>query len=161
VPANGGNTEKGLAHLSQWLGSRKWDLIHFNWGLHDLIVKDGRNAVPIDQYEKNLRQLVQRLKATGATLIWATTTPVPPRIKIGPQRRNADALAYNAAGLRVMKENGIPVDDLYEFALPRLKEIQLEDDVHFSFEGSRVLARRVADVILDALRTRPQTLSNH
>ena len=160
VPTNGGNTEKGLAHLSEWLGSGKWDVIHFNWGLHDLVVKDQSNAVPVDRYERNLRELVRRLNATGATLIWATTTPVPPRIKIGPERRNADALAYNAAALRIMKENRIQIDDLYEFALPRLREIQLEDDVHFSFEGSRVLAQRVADVILDALRARPRTLSN-
>ena len=29
-----------------------------------------------EQYEKNLRELVKRLKATGAKLVWASTTPI-------------------------------------------------------------------------------------
>ena len=38
--------------------------------------------------------------------------------------------------------------------LPRLREIQLENDVHFTFEGSRVLAGRVAEAILQVLDQR-------
>ena len=38
--------------------------------------------------------------------------------------------------------------------LPRLREIQLENDVHFTFEGSRVLAGRVTEAILEALESR-------
>jgi lysophospholipase L1-like esterase len=154
VPTNGGNTEKGLEQLSSWLGTGRWDVIHFNWGLHDLVVKGGRNVVPVADYERNLRELVGRLGRTGATLIWATTTPVPARIKEGPERHDRDALAYNAAALRVMREHAIRVDDLYEFARTRLREIQLEEDVHFSFEGSRVLAGRVSAAILEALTSR-------
>jgi hypothetical protein len=33
-------------------------------------------AIPIDRYEKNLREIVAKLKKTGATLIWARITPV-------------------------------------------------------------------------------------
>src|SRR5438093_8938340 len=29
-------TVRGLRDLDKWLGSGKWDVIHFNWGLHDL-----------------------------------------------------------------------------------------------------------------------------
>ena len=36
IPTNGGPTTNGLAHLKEWLGDKKWDVIHFNWGLHDL-----------------------------------------------------------------------------------------------------------------------------
>src|SRR5688572_21808238 len=35
IPTNGGPTTNGLARLKQWLGDGKWDVIHFNWGLHD------------------------------------------------------------------------------------------------------------------------------
>ena len=32
-----------LANLKTWLGDGKWDVIHFNWGLHDLkYVPEGR-----------------------------------------------------------------------------------------------------------------------
>jgi len=33
---NCGPTTKGLAEIDAWLGDGKWDVIHFNWGLHDL-----------------------------------------------------------------------------------------------------------------------------
>ena len=33
---NCGPTTRGLESLSQWLGDTDWDVIHFNWGLHDL-----------------------------------------------------------------------------------------------------------------------------
>jgi len=153
IPVNGGNTNLGVKELDQWLGTGKWDLIHFNWGLHDLIIKEqGEHAVSLDQYQRNLRDLVLRLKATRATLVWATTTPVPERIKApGPTRKNSDAITYNAAALAIMQENHIRVDDLYEFVLPRLKELQIPDDVHFDFAGCDALAEQVARTIKVAL----------
>src|SRR5690349_10757201 len=36
IPVNGGPTIRGLANLDTWLGTGKWDVIHFNWGLHDV-----------------------------------------------------------------------------------------------------------------------------
>ncbi|MFP6883617.1 MAG: hypothetical protein VCA40_04240, partial [Roseibacillus sp.] len=33
IPTNGGPTSKGLEHIEAWLGTSKWDIIHFNWGL--------------------------------------------------------------------------------------------------------------------------------
>src|SRR5262249_4795155 len=36
IPENGGPTSNGSAKLDKWLGDGKWDVIHFNWGLHDL-----------------------------------------------------------------------------------------------------------------------------
>ena len=93
-PTKCGPTIKGLAALDDWLKvggqGKKWDVIHFNWGLHDLKymgpngknladpkAKTSRKQVPPVEYEKNLRELVKRLKKTGARLIWRNTTPVP------------------------------------------------------------------------------------
>jgi hypothetical protein len=36
------------------------------------------------------------------------------------------------------------VNDLYGFALPRLKELQIDGDMHFTEEGSRRLGDEVA-----------------
>ncbi len=154
-PTNCSSTVVGLEHLAEWLGQGKWDVIHFNWGLHDLAIQaNGSHRVPLDQYEKNLRELVRRLKVTGAKLIWASTTPVPERIEGGPLRRSADAIAYNTAARRIMEEHEIRINDLYAFALPRLNEIQIPFDVHFTFEGSELFARQVAASILAELGTR-------
>ncbi len=36
IPENGSHTWTGLEKLDEWLGDKPWDVIHFNWGLHDL-----------------------------------------------------------------------------------------------------------------------------
>jgi len=151
IPVNGGPTPRGLESLPEWLGKDKWDVIHFNWGLHDLkIMPHGKHQVPIGQYEKNVQQLVKRLKATGAKLIWASTTPVPDG-KLAPSRSDADVIAYNAVAKKIMDANKVAIDDLYAFALPRLKQIQRPVNVHFTPQGSAVLAEQVVASILAAL----------
>ena len=151
IPTNGGPTTRGVAELENWLGTNHWDVIHFNWGLHDLkLDTNGLHQVELGAYEANLRQLVARLKASGAKLIWATTTPVPEG-KLNPPRLPTDVVSYNAAAARVMEAAGIAVDDLYAFALPRLSEIQLPANVHFRPQGSVQLARQVTTVITEAL----------
>ena len=161
IPTNGGPTTKGLASIDEWLGNRKWDLIHFNWGLHDLKYmgpngetlfpkeKGGKPQVPIDAYEKNLDKLVTRLKKTGAKLIWRNTTPVPPGSK---GRYVGDSVKFNTAAARVMKKHGVPTHDLFTMSKKRMKEIMRPANVHYTPEGSKVLGKDVARVIMDALK---------
>jgi hypothetical protein len=151
IPTNGGPTTNGTKNLKAWLGNGKWDVIHFNWGLHDIKMDKDKHQVPQDQYEKNLRELVKEMKATGAKLIWASTTPVPEG-KLNPPRRNEDVIAYNASAKRIMDENGVAGNDLYALALPQLKEIQLPANVHFTAKGSAALAVQVAAAIEKALK---------
>lgn len=147
IPENGADTANGLKKIDEWLGDSHWDVIHFNWGLHDLkVTPDGGRQVPIEVYEKNLEALVARLKKTGAKLIWAGTTPVPEG-KQNPPREAADAARYNAAAKRVMDANGIAIDDLNAAALPRLSEIQLPGNVHFNSAGWELLGHQVANAI--------------
>lgn len=158
---NCGPTTKGVAEIEQWLGDGKWDVIHFNWGLHDLKflgpngenladpqATDSRQQVPPEEYEANLRRLVSRLKKTGARLIWRTTTPVPTGAK---GRVVGDAAKYNAVAKKIMDEHQIATDDQYAFAKARLKEIQRPANVHFTPEGSRELAKQAVAAIEKAL----------
>ena len=144
---NAENTRNGLKLLPTWLKEGPFDVIHFNWGLWDLV--DGGKAVPIDEYEQNLRELVKQLKETKAKLIWASTTPVPE--VNGRKRRDVDVVAYNAVAKKIMEENKVPIDDLYEFVKPQLAKLQLANDVHFSKEGSLELAKQVAQSIQKVL----------
>lgn len=167
---NCGPTSRGVKSIDEWLGTGKWDVIHFNFGLHDIVFynADGskrvepteagaRHQVPADEYEKNLRTIVARLKSTGAELIWCSTTPVPE----GATGRVADeSTAYNAIAERVMKENGVTVNDLHAFALQKLSEIQQPKNVHFTPQGSAALAKQVAQTVEEALaRRQPKTKS--
>ena len=161
IPTNGGPTVKGLQQIESWLGKKKWDVIHFNWGLHDLKYmgpngenlfpkeKGGKAQVSLEDYEKNLDRLVQRLKKTGAKLIWRNTTPVPPGSK---GRYVGDSIRYNAAAERVMIRHGVPTHDLFTLSRERMKEIMLPVNVHYTKDGSKALAESVANVILQALK---------
>lgn len=154
--ANCRTTAITLPQLDRWLGDRPWDVIHCNWGLHDLacVGREGgvpQLRVPVDEYEKNLEQIIRRLKQTGATLIYATTTPVPAGVT---NRADTDAQYYNGTALAVMARHALTVNDLYAFALPRLHVLQKPQNVHFHEHGSQVLGERVAAVILQVLNER-------
>ncbi len=160
-PENCAHTWKGLESLDQWLGDGKWDVIHFNWGLHDLkyVDADGRLADPgsgrqvstLAEYEDNLEKLVVRLKASGARLIWRPTTPVP---EGAAGRVRADVARYNRAAARVVDRHGIEVDRMNEFiareGIPHIRP----DNVHFSKEASRHLGENSAAAILRLLGQR-------
>jgi lysophospholipase L1-like esterase len=161
IPENGGPTSNGLVRLSQWLSSNRWDVVHFNWGLHDLKVReDGTREISAEAYEANLHELVRTLKTTGATLIWATITPVPADdAKLMVKRRSGDVPVYNAIARRIMDANCIAVNDLYTFALPQLSQIQIPRNVHYTPEGYRTLATEVAAAIERVLPKRQPSRS--
>lgn len=151
IPQNGGPTRNGITNIEKWLGTGKWDVIHFNWGIHDLkFMPDGKRQVEPEDYEKNLRTLVARLKATGATLIWATTTPIPEG-ELTPPRAFGKVPEYNAIAKKVMTENGVAIDDLNAAITPHLAEYQNPKDVHYKPEGYAFLAKQVSASIETAL----------
>ena len=159
-PVNCGDTARGLTNLGKWLqtdGSDKWAVIHFNFGLHDLKYMvgnkyvnppEGKQVAPTETYEKNLRELVAQLQKTGAKLIWASTTPVPDgtvgRVKDEEQK-------YNVVAEEVMKENGIPIDDLWAIAHKDQTKIQRPHNVHYTDAGWKELGESVAKSIEAAL----------
>lgn len=155
---NCSGTTKGVQAVDCWLGDRKWAVIHFNFGLHDLkhVAKPGADTATsktpdprqadVEQYRKNLEAIVPKLKATGARPVFATTTPVAPGTA-SPLREPDAPPRYNATALEVMKEHGIRVNDLFAFCTPQLEKLQLPKNVRFSTSGSKALAQQVAQVI--------------
>ena len=132
---------RGLRRMDVWLGAGKWDVIYFNFGLHDMKYLDAQGKyVPPDQgtqlnpppvYEANLRELVARLRRTGRD------TRVLPR----PRRcRTARSVAWSTmrslitkSPLRVMKELGVARwTTSTRSSVARQKEIQLPQNVHFT-----------------------------
>jgi len=155
VPANAGGTSLGLSKLDTWLQAGKWDVIHFNFGLHDAkLPPEGIRHSPPAIYEANLRELVKRLKSTNAQLIWASTTPVPNGGNLAPNRRFGSIDQYNDIAERVMKENGVAINQLHKSVQNRITEFQKPNDVHFTEEGSQFLAQQVAGAIESALLRR-------
>ena len=163
IPTNGGPTSKGLENIDAWIGEKRWDVIHFNWGLHDLCYRNpeaktqgrrdkvnGTVTHSVEEYAANLEKLVERLKKTKAKLIFATTTPVP---EGEAGRKVGDDLRYNKAALAVMKKHGIAVNDLHAVMADKMDKFGVRPgDVHFKPEGSMLLAEHVAKAVKSALK---------
>lgn len=148
APENCGPTANALKKLPVWLGDGKWDVIHFNFGIHD-------RATPPADYEQRLQKIVTQLKATGAKLVWANTTPIPLDAAKNQTPESIDE--RNTIAARVMQKNGVVIDDLYGWIKPDLTKFQNPNDVHFSSPGYDRLAERVSHVIETALPNAAQT----
>ena len=90
-----GASSHGAECIDRWLGSGPWDIVHVNFGLHDI---DASEFVPPTNYTANLEliysRIVPKLTATGQ-LIWASSSPVPypSEYKL---RNNSAVQHYNA-----------------------------------------------------------------
>jgi lysophospholipase L1-like esterase len=164
-------TTKGVECIERWINSTKnagvtnsssqWDVIHFNFGLHDIKHVDpvtGENSqnpkhpqqANLKKYKKNLGIIVEKLNVTGAKLIFATTTPYPDVVE-GPLRKPGMPQKYNQAAIKIMNRNSILINNLHAFMMPRMAELQLTNNVHFTEDGYRAMARKVFDRINEVL----------
>ncbi|MEM6258878.1 MAG: SGNH/GDSL hydrolase family protein [Planctomycetota bacterium] len=106
----------------------KWDMIHINVGLGDLIhrVPDlesfrvlpiragGEVATDPEQYRANLDRLMGQLNATKARVVWASTTPI--RHSRSNVFEMGSEMKYNAVAAEVMAKHRVPINDMYAFA---------------------------------------------
>lgn len=149
IPVNGGATEVGLANIDSWLGDGKWDVIHFNFGLHDAkYMSPTELRHPRDEYVTNLEKLTKRMQATGARLIFATTTPVPDKLDATnpatTSTRRFDSIPErNKLAVDALSKLGVAIDDLYAAVVPLQSKILRPNDVHYTPEGYSALAARV------------------
>ena len=132
-----------------------WDVIHFNFGVWDATCREagskyfsGVNTTSVGDFEKNLRTIVAKLRKTDATLIWGSVTPVQAGT---PENPFGDEDAYNRVAAKVMKENGVIINDLN--ATSRSLGFPKTDDVH----SVGNLAPQVTRTILEALAQRKRS----
>ena len=156
-PGNGGSTLRGMESMDKWLDNRDWDVIVFNFGLHDMVHKDssgkydvvnGTIAVPLKEYRKNLEAIADKLNETTAKVIFVTTTMVP---EGASGRKTASVPAYNEVALKVMKKKNIQVVDLYQPSLEIHPLNSKPKDVHYTPKGYEQLASIVVAAIRNAL----------
>jgi lysophospholipase L1-like esterase len=148
IPQNGGATDTGLEKIASWLGDGNWDVIHFNFGLHDAkFASETTQRASREQYVENLQTLIDKMQATGARLIFATTTPVPNKGELTPTRKFDSIEERNRLAVQLMDKNGVAIDDLYAAMLPHQKKLGRANDVHYQPEGYDLLAKSVAKSI--------------
>ncbi|MCY2992369.1 MAG: SGNH/GDSL hydrolase family protein [Planctomycetota bacterium] len=145
APANCGPTDMGLKAMDDWLAEtpgKRWDIIHFNFGIHD-------RKKTAEAYAANLEKLVARLNKTGAVLVWARTTPFAndPMAKVQYTMLNETADA-------VMTRYGIKIDDVYSTVAGDLDKYISGDKVHFNQYGVKVQAEQVAKALTEVLKAK-------
>ena len=156
--ANGTDSTNQLKTINQWAIAEKPDVVHFNCGIHDTKKdkKTGKFQTSPEQYEKNLRQIVETLrKQTGAKVIFALTTPIHDEraIKLRADKSydllDASTIEYNKIAERVMQELKVPVNDLRSVLGDADEQAQLiqPDGVHYTPAGNAKLGKAVADVV--------------
>ena len=156
--ANAEDSGNVLRNLDEWVLKEKPDVVHINAGLHDLKLKDNSHQVPLVEYEKNLKTIVERIRTgTKAKIIFATSTPILDSLhaqrKAGFDRFEADVQKYNIAAAAIMKEAGVPINDLHKVVETGGKEqLFLGDGTHYTPRGYELLAATVADSIVGNLR---------
>jgi lysophospholipase L1-like esterase len=160
--ANGGDSAKEVAQLTQWAIKEQPDIVHFNAGIHDIkkFKKTGKYQVSPEQYAANLRTIVERLrKETKAVVIFATTTPIiddraaKTREKVEYELLDASTVEYNGIARQVMEEFKVPVNDL-RAALgdaDEQRKLISADGVHFSPAGVNKLGAAVVTAINERL----------
>jgi hypothetical protein len=128
------------------LSQYKFDVIHFNNGLHGWGYTEEAYAAAFDKFLRVLRE-----ESQGAQLIWASTTPVQPGSGMG-ERQGRVAKRNSIASERVAKAK-IPTTDLNARSLEHPEHFS-KDGVHFSAQGKDVQSKAVAKAIGDALSAR-------
>ena len=110
---------------------------------------NGIQTFSVEEYEKNLTELVLKLKKTNARLIFVTTSYVP---KGEAGRFVGDDLKFNELAKKVMKKNNIRVNDINKASKKiHKKHKNNSGDVHYTKEGYRLLAKEITKFLQQEL----------
>jgi lysophospholipase L1-like esterase/dienelactone hydrolase len=157
--STGMDTPGTLKQLDKWLDDGKPLIVHFNCGLHDLKFnpKTQTHQVPIEQYEANLKLIVERLRKATPHVIFASTTPIlddrHAARKAAFDRFDRDVKVYNDCAVKVMAGLDVLVDDLNHIVHDGgVNDLLGKDGTHYTPAGYERLADAVADCILRQLK---------
>lgn len=128
-----------------------YDVVHFNFGLHDLVQAgpgEGKEHVDPPEYGANLVTIYRRLKAVAKKVVWTTTTPCP-NVTTSMGRSDAKVVAYTLEAktslTAVAGAGQLLVDDLYSavdgYCGPYYKtcDLQLPANVYFAAKGCQFM----------------------
>ncbi len=128
------------------LGQAKFDVVHFNNGMHGWGYTE-------EEYAKAVPELLATIRknAPNAKLVWASTTPVRVAGKIEQLDPKTDRVkARNKAVADLMDKEKIPANDVFALVADK-PDLFSQDGVHMNAKGSTALGEQVAAEILKLL----------
>jgi hypothetical protein len=137
-----------LEEVKLVLGQTKYDVVHFNNGMHGWGYSE-------EEYAKALPELVSTIRkgAPAAKLVWASTTPVRANGKVESFDPKTERVKNrNKAAMELMMKEKIQIDDLYGLVSER-PEWFSNDGVHMNAKGSTAMGEQVASQIMKLMES--------
>ncbi len=137
-----------IDELAVILKNTKFDVIHFNNGLHGFDYTE-------EEYDKSFPQLIKVIRkyAPKAKLIWATTTPVRTGEGMKEFAPITERLKVrNQIALKHINRAGIEVNDLWKVVIDHPEYYAGGDGTHPVDAGYSALAAQVVSVLKDKLQ---------
>ena len=131
-----------LKRLELCLDEAKYDVVHFNNGLHSL-------GTPTEDWAKGLEAALKLIRARqpSARIVWTTSTPLK------DAQKTAKVRELNAAGAEVVKRLGdIATDDLFALLDPLDRNQNWTDTYHHKAPVRKREAEQVAAACAAALK---------
>lgn len=151
-------------HFTDWLKASGFngdevDCVHWNAGLWDcLIIYEEGNLIPIEMYELFIGRICRLIKRVcpNAKIIFATSTPVN-EAGYGKnfKRFNKDIEAYNEVALRIVKEYGFAVNDLYGLLKDAPPEYHSDMTHYYTEAATKKITEKVCSAITEAIGILP------
>lgn len=156
---NTGDSRQALAYMKEQeqLKRINYDYCIFNCGAHDIKreAKTKMLQVGLEEYEKNLSEIIDLLHKNNTTPIFVTTVPIYDEVHnslvgLVYTRSNEDLIKYNDVAKRVMDQYHVPVIDLCYFTGVFGKNA-LRDHIHLKPEICDFQAAFIAGAVLSII----------
>lgn len=136
---SGDTTAGGLSRLD-WLLSQKPDVVVVGLGGND-----GLRGLPLEQAERNLREIVRRAKAAGARVL-LLGMQIPPNY--GPEY----AQGFKDLYPRIAEEMDVPLVPFVLEGVGGVPDLNQADGIHPTAEGQEKVADLVTPYVADVLK---------
>ena len=147
IPAgiSGHKSNDMLKRLDKDVLEKKPQWMTLSCGVND--VWHGAKGVPLEDYKKNIREIMEKAAAANVKVVMLTATVIHENLD-SPENQKLEA--YNAFLRDLAKEKNLPTADLNAMFQERIKaantpdkKILTSDGVHMNPEGDRVMAEGV------------------
>ncbi len=139
-----GDTTAGGLRRADWVLSQRPGVLVLALGAND-----GLRGLPLEETEKNLREIVAKARAAGArVLLCGMLIPT----SYGPEYEEG----FGRVFVRIAEKEGLPLVPFLLEGVAGEKELNLEDGIHPNPEGQRILAANVLPYLEPLLPPAPR-----
>ncbi len=144
-------TEAARERMQAWLEINDWDIIYLNIGLEDIRhrqtgeTKDNsNNIISAEKFQKNIIEIVEKLKNTDVKIFWSTIPAIPDEIK---GWRKEDLLKYNRMIKEILNDSDVYINDIYSIITDFNEYLRRKESVNLSKKGYKLLGKLIGEAI--------------